>query len=139
VHLRIDDLGDLVANGRPEDDVRFVRGQLVVALQPAGQLGGGLLESVLKRTCDPRRHQVFVVLESRSLRALAANEIDRELDIHRGLQGIAIQLPIALQSVSVTDKEDRALLIDGEVHGNAFAQSVIVHVAAPRPEPAGAE
>ena len=47
--------------------------------------------------------------------------------------------PSPSRGVSVADEEERAFLVDRQVDGDSFADAVVIHVAAPGPEPAGAE
>jgi hypothetical protein len=48
MHLRIDHLGDIVTDGCPQNDIRFVGRQLVIVFQPARKLGRGLLQRILQ-------------------------------------------------------------------------------------------
>ena len=61
---------------------------------------------------------------------LRGDEVDREFDVHRRLERVAIQLAVALRRVAVADVEQRARLRDRQIDGRAFDDFVEIHVAA---------
>lgn len=53
-----------------------------------------------------------------------------ELDVHGGFDAIAGGFAVALQGVAVTQEEHGAGVVDGEENGGAFADAVVIEVAA---------
>ena len=62
--------------------------------------------------------------------ALAGENVDGELDVHGGLEGVAVEFAVSLEGVAVADVEQGAGVGDGKIDGGAFAVFVEVHVAA---------
>jgi integrase/recombinase XerD len=105
----------------------------VVALEPIGELRGRHLEGLLQRVGDSGGHQIFIALEARRLRGCAADQVDAEFDVHRGLERIAGQFAVAREGMTVADEEDRAFLVDRQIDGDALADAAVIEVAAPGP------
>ena len=59
------------------------------------------------------------------------DHIHRELDVHRSLERVAIQLSITLLRMRITQVQQRSRVHDGQIHGRALANLIEVHVAAP--------
>ena len=63
--------------------------------------------------------------------AFAGDEVDGELDVYGGFEGVAVDLAFALESVGIADVEERAGVGDGQVDSRAFGDFVEVQVATP--------
>jgi hypothetical protein len=135
MHLRIHHLGDLVTDRSPQNDVRFIRRELEIAFQPSSQFGCGLRNSPEEPAIpDVIRYSSF---SNRGPR-VPTDQIHRNSTSTKSPARLFLS-SVALDRMSVADKEQRAPLIDRKVHRGAFRKSVIVHVAALRSEPARAK
>src|SRR6185436_123583 len=118
--VAVGDLGDLVLDGDAEEHRGFGPGQPVIGFEPGQKRRRRLLERVVERAGEAHRHDVVGVLDPRALDRFGANEIHRELDVHRSLERVAVELAVALDRMSVADVKERAGLADREIDGGPF-------------------
>ena len=89
-----------------------------------------MLKCFQQRTRAPEHHDVRVVFEPRPANRLLLHEVDRELDVHRGLETGAGDFAFALARVAVAHEQQRARLVHRKHQLHAGVHSGVIHVAA---------
>src|SRR5205809_677441 len=128
--LRVDHVGHLDHGLLAEELVGLRLVVAVVGREPVDQVRAGQPERVHERASAADRHDVPVILEPGPVDLLALDDLHRELDVERGLDGGAHDLAVALGGVAVAEHEEGPALEDREPHGDALHYLVEVHVGA---------
>src|SRR5262249_25330079 len=100
-HLRVDQIRHVILHREAHDYRRFGRIELVITLEPASQIRRRALQRLVERASDTDRHQILGILGSRRPDRFSRNDIDRELELHRGLERGSRQLAVTLRGVAV--------------------------------------
>src|SRR5262245_46266092 len=96
---------DGVFDSAAEDDRDLGRRQAVVLLEPLRHPARRAPHRVLERAAEPYGHQVRRGLDARRRERLRPDQVDRELDLHRRFERVAVQFAVALSRVAVTDEQ----------------------------------
>ena len=126
----VKDVAQVILHHLAHEDVGAHGVQAVIALQPAGHLGGGVLHTLIQWAGVATGKDVVGILTARPANALALDQLHGELHIKRNLNAGAHNLAVALGGVAVTDVEERTWSKDREVDGDALDKAVVIHIAA---------
>src|SRR6266566_2824119 len=129
--VAVGDFSDFVLSGDADELGDLGWGELVVVGEPLGHVAGGVAEGVVEGAGVAEGDDGLWGFDADRGEALAGDEVDGELDVHGGLEGVAVDLAVALDRVAVADVEERAGVGDGQVDGGSFGDFVEVEVATP--------
>ena len=112
-----------------EEFVGVEFGEGIVAVNPGDEFGDGNADGVIDGAIDAGGHEFVIVFEAGPVGGLPFHEFKAEFGFHGDFDGAAGNFAIAHGGVSITEIEERAFDVDGEIKGVAGGDFGRVHVA----------
>ena len=104
-------------------------GEGVVAVNPGDEFGDGDADGIVDGAIDAGGHKFVIVFEARPVGGLPFHEFETELCFHGDFDSAAGNFAIAHGGVSITEIEERAFNVDGEIESVAGRHFGSVHIA----------
>src|SRR5206468_2601603 len=93
--VAVGDLGDLVLRGDADELGDLGWGEFVVVGEPLGHVAGGVAEGVVEGAGVAEGDDGLWGFDADGGEAFAGDEVDGELDVHGGLEGVAVDFAVA--------------------------------------------
>jgi hypothetical protein len=127
--VRVDHFGEVKAADFGEEFVGIEFGEGVVAVNPGDEFGDGDADGVVNGAIDAGGHEFVIVFEARPIGGLPFQEFEAEFRFHGDFDSAAGNFAIAHGGVSITEIEERAFDVDGEIESVAGRDFGRVHIA----------
>jgi hypothetical protein len=125
----VDHFGEVEAADFGEEFVCVEFGEGVVAVNPGDEFGDGDADGIVNRAIDAGGHEFVLVFEARPVGGLPFHEFEAEFCFHGDFDGAPGNFAIAHGGMSITEIEERAFDVDGEIESVAGRDFGCVHVA----------